>query len=239
MQQCLITQMKIKPVGFLHSVSILVNNFKFSVWSSLKPHWCGSFVVQIYLNVDALGEHAWLLSFNKFWKKTPESKRTQGEFVEVKPSIQHIFDGRLPASALLDLKAPLSARAGIKKHFHTSHSNQSLLFLTTVKAFMLTRHCDQSFIHTFKRDWPVNELVWGVCVCVYPHQTIHHICVDTLSRCVSSYRWYFVWLPLTVHELSVISTLRSLQLCVSVHGPRQGTWDAHIFPSRLRFSAQM
>lgn len=79
-------------------------------------------------------------------------KRTQGEFVEVKPSIQHIFDGRLPATALLDLKAPLSARAGIKKHFHTSHSNQSLLFLTTMKAFMLTRHCDQSFIHTFKRD---------------------------------------------------------------------------------------
>lgn len=40
-----------------------------------------------------------------------------------------------------------------------THSNQSLLFLIAVKAFMLTWRCDQSFIHAFKRDWPVIEHV--------------------------------------------------------------------------------
>lgn len=76
----------------------------------------------------------------------------------------------------------------------TSNSNQSQLFLTAMKAFMLTRHCDQKlysrFIHAFKRDWPVNKRV-----CVRLHLTIHHICVNTLYPSFSSYRWYCVWLP--------------------------------------------
>ena len=55
-------------------------------------------------------------------------RNTHAGHVEVKLYIQHIFDGRLPATALLDLKGPSSAKAGIKKHSPTSNSNQSLLF---------------------------------------------------------------------------------------------------------------
>lgn len=149
----------------------------------------------------------------KFRKKGEKRKKTHREHVEVKLSIQHIFDGRLPATALLDLKGPSSAKAGIKKHSHTSNSNQSLLFLTAVKAFMLTRHRDQSFIHAFKRDWPVNEHV-----CVPAPDNTPYLCQHTLSLllilpvilCVT---------PPTMHKLSAIPTYNvhaSVFLCMYV-----------------------
>lgn len=53
----------------------------------------------------------------------------------VKSSIQQFFDGRLPATALLDLKGPSSAKAGIKKHSHTSNSNQSLPLFNSRESF--------------------------------------------------------------------------------------------------------
>lgn len=92
-------------------------------------------------------------------KKKSNNKKTPSEHVKVKSLIQHIFDRRLPAKALQDLKGPLSAKAGIRKHSHTSNSNQSLVFFNSVKAFMLTRHHDQSFIHAFKKR------LTQACVC--------------------------------------------------------------------------
>lgn len=164
-------------------------------------------------------------------KKEKEKKKNHGEHVKVKSSIQHIFDGRLPAPALLDLKGPSSANAGIKKHSHTSNSNQSLLFLTAVKAFMLTRHRDQSFIHAFKRDWPVNECVWVPA----PHNTPYP-CQHTLSFLLILPVILFVTPP-TMHKLSVIPTCTAyacvfLFVCVCAQG-------CVYFPNHLRLSAQM
>lgn len=138
----------------------------------------------------------------------------------MKSSIQHIFDGRLPATALLDLKGPSSAKAGIKKHSHTSNSNQSLVFLTAVKAFMLTRHRDQSFIRAFKRDGPVNERV-----CVPAPDNTPYLCQHTLSLllilpvilCVT---------PPAMHKLSAIPTYTACAcVFVCMHAHR----DVYIF----------
>lgn len=56
-----------------------------------------------------------------------KGRQTHAEHAEVKSSIQHICDGRLPATARADLKGPSSAKGGIKRHSRTSNSNQSLL----------------------------------------------------------------------------------------------------------------
>lgn len=163
-------------------------------------------------------QHAWLLPFRKSWKKRGKKRKTHAEHVEVKSSIQHIFDGRLPATALLDLKGPSSAKASIKKHSRTSNSNQSLLFLTAVKAFMLTRHRDQSFIHAFKRDWPVNEHVRAPAPESTPYLCQHTRALRLILPvilCVT---------PPAMHYFSANPTC-TVYLCVCMHARR----DLYIF----------
>lgn len=163
-------------------------------------------------------QHAWLLPFRKSWKKRGKKRKTHAEHVEVKSSIQHIFDGRLPATALLDLKGPSSAKASIKKHSRTSNSNQSLLFLTAVKAFMLTRHRDQSFIHAFKRDWPVNEHVRAPAPESTPYLCQHTRALRLILPvilCVT---------PPAMHYFSANPTC-TVYLCVCMHARR----DQYIF----------
>ena len=64
----------------------------------------------------------------------------------------------------------------------------------------------------------------SMCACL--RLTMPHICVKTLYPCFSSYRRHCVWLPLTMHKLSVIPTY-IVYTCVSVrmHADR----DAYIF----------
>lgn len=189
-----------------YSISSLVSNFKFSVWSHLKLHLlllqlCGWELLKMWpCTLDF-----YLLENSGKRKKTEKKRKTHREHVEVKPLIQHIFDGSLPAKALLDLKGLSSAKAGIKKHSCTSNSNQSLLFLTAVKAFMLTRHRGQSFIHAFKSDWPVNEHV-----CVPASDNTPYLCQHTLSLLLIL-PLILCLTPTIMHNLFVIP----LTLCMS------------------------
>lgn len=98
-----------------------------------------------------------------------EKRKTHAENVHLNSQSQHICDGRLPAMAPWDLKGPSSATAGIKKHSHTSNSNQILLFSSSMKAFMLTRHRNQS--------WPVDEHVHPPA----QHNRTPYLCQHTLS----------------------------------------------------------
>lgn len=49
--------------------------------------------------------------------------------------------------------------------------------------------------------------------CVRLHLRVHHICVNTLEPCVSSYRWYCVWLP----QPCITSQRTPLALCICVY----------------------
>lgn len=79
---------------------------------------------------------------------------------------------------------------------------------------MLTRYRDQSFIHAFKRDWPVNEDVW-----VPEPDNTPYPCQHILSLLLILPAMLFVTPP-TMHKLSVIPTYTvyaCIFVCVCVH----------------------
>lgn len=131
----------------------------------------------------------------------------------MKPSIQHISDGGLPATARLDLKKKKkgglpSAKPGIKKHFHTSISNQSSLLFKSNESFHVNTTPPPKLHSRSEKDRAVIE-----DACVDLRVTILNVCVNTLSLLLILPVTLCVR-PVTLNKLPVIPLLHCEHLCL-------------------------